>query len=193
MKMSGKKGMILMVAAVGLVMPGVVWAHCDTMDGPLIPEARAALVSGEVEPVLKWVMAGDETAVREAFAQAVAVRGLGGEAAALADRYFLETLVRLHRAGEGAPYTGIRDEPVEPIVAMGDGALADGSADGMISALNAHMKKVLTEKFSAAKEARAHKDDSVAAGRAYVAAYVAYMHYLEGLHDAIVAAGTHTH
>jgi len=29
-------------------------------------------------------------------------------------------------------FTGIKDEPAEPIVAMADKALADGSADGMI-------------------------------------------------------------
>jgi hypothetical protein len=192
MMMQGRR-MRLVLGLVVVLASGRVWAHCDTMEGPLIPEARAALVSGDVEPVLKWVMVGEEAAVKEAFAQAVVVRRLGEEAAALADRYFLETLVRLHRAGEGAPYTGIRDEPVEPIVAMGDGALADGSADALITALNAHMKTVLTEKFAAAKETRAHQDDNVTAGRAYVAAYVDYMHYLEGLHDAIVAAGTHAH
>lgn len=172
---------------------GVVWAHCDSMDGPLIPEASAALEAGDVTPVLKWVMEGDETEVKAAFVRAVEVRGLSPEAAELADRYFLETVVRLHRAGEGAPYTGITDESPDPIVTMGDKALAEGSAGRMTSALSAHMKKVLDEKFDAAKEARAHKDDDIAAGRAYVAAYVTYMHYLEGLHNAILAEGVHPH
>jgi len=40
----------------------------------------------------------------------------------------------VHRAGEGAPYTGIKDEPVEPIVAM-----ADGSADEMIKKISGHL------------------------------------------------------
>lgn len=97
-----------------------VFAHCDTMGGPVIREAKAALEKGDVTPILKWVRKENETEIKTAFAKAVAVRANGPEAKELADRYFIETFVRLHRAGEGAPYTGIKDEPVEPIVALAD-------------------------------------------------------------------------
>ncbi|WP_372795927.1 DUF6448 family protein [Pontiella sp.] len=168
-------------------------AHCDTMSGPLIPEARQALEKGDVTPILKWVMPGDEAEIKAAFAQAVAVRATGTEAQKLADRYFLETLVRIHRAGEGAPYTGLKDEPVDPIVALADNALADGSADDMIAKLSRHMAHAVEEKYNRALEARKHKDESVEAGREYVEAYVIYMHYVEGLHNAILSAGGHEH
>lgn len=168
-------------------------AHCDSSSGPVIPEAMAALEKADVTPILKWVDQDSEAEIRAAFEQAQLVRAKGPESRALADKYFLETLVRLHRAGEGAPYTGITDAPVDPIVAMADRALADGSADDMIGRINRHMAQAIEEKFQRVTAAREHKDDSVEAGREFVAAYVSYVHYVEGVHDAIVAVGGHQH
>lgn len=170
-----------------------VLAHCDTMNGPVIAEAKAALEKGDVTPVLKWVKKEKESEIKTVFAKVVAVRAKGPEAKELADRYFLETLVRIHRAGEGAPYTGIKDEPVEPIVAMADKALADGSAEDMVGKISAHTVKAIQEKFDKALAARKNKDKSVEAGREYVEAYVAYMHYVEGIHTAIMSVHGHGH
>lgn len=184
---------MLASAALFLFLAGSALAHCDTAGGPVIPEARSALDAGDVAPVLKWVKSDHEAAIRDAFAKALTVRAQSLEAKELADQYFIETLVRLHRAGEGAPYTGISDAPVAPIVSMADKALAEGSADDMITKMNAHMAEAIREKFERAVAARKHKDESVEAGREYVEAYVTYMHFVEGIHDAILSAGEHHH
>lgn len=176
-----------------LVLAATAWGHCDTMQGPVIPEARAALEQGDITPVLKWVKAGDEAEVKAAFEKARTVRALGPEARELADHFFLETLVRLHRAGEGAPYTGLKDEPVAPIVALAEQALAEGSADGLVEKMSGHMGQAVREKFARVLAAREHKDRSVNNGREFVEAYVVFMHYVEGIHDAILAAGGHAH
>ena len=186
-----RSNLALGIFLAALCAAGSAFAHCDTLDGPVIPEAKAALAAGDVVPVLKWVQPADEAAIKAAFAQAVAVRGQSPEAQELADRYFLETLIRLHRAGEGAPYTGLKDEPVAPIVALADQALASGSADDMIGKVAGHVDRAIREKFDRALEARKHKDDNVAAGREYVEAYVAYMHFVEGIHAAVMSAGGH--
>ena len=185
--------LVLGVLAAWLSAPlvGPVFAHCDSTSGPVISEARAALEKGDVSPVLKWVKNEAEGEIRTAFAKAVAVRTKGPEAKELADQYFLETLVRLHRAGEGAPFTGIKDEPAEPIVAMADKALADGSTDGMIKKISGHMEEAIGERFKRVVEARKYKDKNVEAGREFVEAYVTYMHYVEGIHTAIMSAGVH--
>lgn len=182
-----------LVAAGFSLLAGTARAHCDTMNGPLIPEAKAALEAGDVTPALKWIQADNEAEVKAAFAKAVAVRAQGPEAKELADRYFLETLVRLHRAGEGAPYVGLKDEPVEPIVALADQALADGSAEAMIQKMNNHLAHAVQEKFNRALEAGKNKDQSVEAGREYVEAYVVYMHYVEGIHATLMSTGDHHH
>lgn len=171
----------------------LVFAHCDTMNGPIIPEAKAALEKGDVTPVLKWVKKGNEEEVKTAFTRAVAVRSQSPQATELADQYFLETLIRLHRAGEGAPYTGLKDEPVEPIVAMADKALADGTIDELVTNLSAHMKEAIRERFNKAVSARKDRDKNVDTGREYVDAYVTYVHYVEGIHNAMLAAGGHQH
>ena len=190
MRSTAKRASLTLAA---IFAAGAVFAHCDTLNGPVIPEAKAALAAGDVTPVLKWIKPGNEAEIRAAFAKAVAVRGQSPEAQELADQYFLETLVRLHRAGEGAPYTGLKDEPVEPIVALADGALDSGSADEMIGKITGHVSHAIREKFDRALEARKHKDDSVEAGREYVEAYVAYVHFVEGIHAAVMATGGHAH
>jgi hypothetical protein len=166
-------------------------AHCDTLEGPVLVDARLALEKGDVTPVLKWVMAAKEPEIRRAFDSTLAVRTKGPEARDLADRYFFETLVRVHREGEGAPYTGIKDEPVEPIVAMADKAIAGGSHEAMTRAIVGHLTSEIDAKYRRVLEASKTKDTSVAAGRAFVEAYVIYVHYVEGVHDAIAAAGGH--
>ena len=197
MKTTSILAKILMTSALSvgalLLYAGTARAHCDTTGGPVIPEAKAALEKGDVTPILKWIKQDNEAEIKAAFAKAVAVRAKGPEAQELADQYFLETLVRLHRAGEGAPYTGIKDVPVEPIVALADKSLADGSAEEMIQKISGHIAGAIREKFNKALEAKKHQDESVAAGREFVEAYVTYMHFVEGIHTAVMSAGSHSH
>lgn len=173
---------VTVVCALALAFPSVSWAHCDALDGPVVLDARAALDQNDVTPVLKWVRPEDEAAVREAFGHAVAVRQLGPEAKDLADTFFFETLVRIHRAGEGAPYSGLRPAgSIEPAILRADQALESGSVDDFATMLAEHTAGGLRERFARAAEARKHAADSVEGGREYVEAYVAYVHYVEGL------------
>jgi hypothetical protein len=185
-----------LAAAVGLawlvVGPAPVRAHCDTMDGPVIVTAKAALEKGDVSPVLKWVKPQDEAEIRAAFDLALQVRAKGPDAQQLADTYFFETLVRVHRAGEGAPYTGIKPGgQQEEIVVAADHALDTGSADELIHALSAAVAQGVEQRFHRVVELKKHADESLEAGREYVEAYVDYVHYVERLHSDAVATGGH--
>jgi len=82
--------------------------HCDTMDGPVVKAAKIALDKGNVNLILPWVPKRAEAELKKAFEKTLRARKLGKEAAELADYWFLETAVRLHREGEGAPYTGLK-------------------------------------------------------------------------------------
>lgn len=176
-----------------LMLSKIVWAHCDTVSGPVIQEAKAALERGNVMPLLKWVKKEYEAEVTAAFKKAAAVRKKGPDVQELADQYFIETLVRVHRAGEGEPYTGIKNELTDPIIALADKALTDGSADYIIKQLNAHAAKAIEQRFKLVLEAERAKDTNVEAGRKYVEAYVNYIHFIEGLHRAIISTGEHKH
>ena len=185
-------GLVLgfLVVAAAALAPARALAHCDTLDGPVVADARRALVAGDVTPALKWVTPENEAAIREAFTRTLAVRPLGAEAQALADQFFFETLVRVHRAGEGAPFDGLKPAgSVAPPVAMADRALEQGSADGLVKPVLAHTEEGIRERFARALEARKHAGDSVEAGRAYVAAYVEYVHYVEAVAAAVHATG----
>jgi len=164
---------ILAVATLSLT-PRAAVAHCDTLDGPVVGDARAALAKGDVTPALKWVKAEDEASLRAAFAQTLAVRALSPEAKQLADTFFFETLVRLHRAGEGAPYTGLKPAGSELSAAVkgADEALASGSVDALVKLVTGDVAGGIQERFSRAQEAARHAGHTVAAGREYVEAYV---------------------
>lgn len=186
-----------MVAAViagtlGLGMIGNASAHCDSVDGPVITEASQALESGNIAPLLKWVPAEDEAAIRRAFAQARQVRQKGPEAREVADMHFYETLVQVHRASEGAPYTGIKPAGgIDPAVAAADAALADGDIDALIAQITGRIEHNIRERHQAARSAKAVANASTANGRAFVDNYVQYVHYVENVHNAATAMDHH--
>jgi len=169
-----------------------LYAHCDTLEGPVVESARKALVSGDITPLLKWVAADDEQMIRTAFQKTLEVRKLGTQARDLADMYFFETLVRIHRAGEGAPYTGLKPgTAVDPAVALADKALESGSVDKLVNILTDATAKGIRERFQQALKVKKHADESVDAGREFVEAYVIFTHYVEGLHSKIKSASEH--
>ncbi len=167
-------------------------AHCDTLDGPVVAAARAALENGDITPLLKWVRPDDEKEITKAFKKTLAVRKQGGEAKELADMYFFETLVRIHREGEGAPYTGLKPgEAVDPAVALADKALGNGNIDKLVNVLSNAMANGIRKRFQHTRKTQKHADDSVAAGREFVESYVIFTHYVEGLHGLIKGGAAH--
>jgi hypothetical protein len=176
--------------SIGLVLLGLgaapARAHCDGMDGPVVRAAQHALEQANVNLVLIWVRSEEEGEVRAAFAQTLAVRKLGPEARALADRYFFETVVRLHRLGEGAPYTGLKPagQDLGPAIPAADRALETGSAEPLRALLDEALLEGLEARFHEARAARGFDADDVVAGRRYVHAYVVFIHYAERLYEA---------
>jgi hypothetical protein len=163
------------------------------MDGPVVIAAKAALEQKDITPVLKWVQKSDEAELKAAFTKTLAVRTKGPEARDLADQYFFETLVRVHRAGEGAPYTGLKPAgtPLEPAVAEADKALETGSVDKVAKLVTEDSAAGIRKRFAEVQEKKPHAEHNVEAGRAFVAAYVEYVHYVEGLHQAAQGAAAH--
>jgi hypothetical protein len=175
----------LVLAGLLAFVPAIADAHCDTMDGPVVAAAAAALRAGDIVPVLAWIKPEHENDVRSAFLKTLEVRKQGGLAKEVADAYFFETVVRLHRMGEGEPYTGIKPAgtPLHPAVASAERALSTGSAHQLRTELNEKLSAAVAEKFNRVMEARRHQQESVEAGRAYVAAYVEFMHFVEQMYD----------
>ncbi len=176
----------LALAIIGAVAVTPAHAHCDGLDGPVVAAAQQALQTGDLKRVLIWVRAEDEGDIARAFAETLAVRKLGPQAEALADRYFFETLVRIHRAGEGAPFTGLKPagRDLGPAIPAADNAIETGSAEALDRLLADELREGLRKRFQEVIEKKAFAPDDVAAGRAFVEAYVAFIHYVENLHQA---------
>jgi len=173
-------------AALSLLAPPAIFAHCDGLDGPVVRAARKALDTGNVNLVLIWVQKENEPEIRSAFQKTLAVRKLTPQARDLADTHFFETLVRIHRAGEGAPYTGLKPagRDLGPAIPAGDKALASGSIAAISKLLNDTVRERLNQYFSAAIASGKYSEKDVEAGRRYVKAYVEYIHYVEQVYDA---------
>jgi hypothetical protein len=159
-------------------------AHCDTLDGPVINLARQALEKGDVKIILPWVAAEKETEIRKSFDLAIAVRGKGEKEKELADMYFFETLVRIHREGEGASYTGLKPAGLDlgPAIPAADKALESGNPGPLLKLLNEKIHEGIHKYYVEAREKKQHAGESVEAGRAYVQAYVPYLHFVERLY-----------
>ena len=169
-------------------------AHCDTLDGPVVSAGQKALDTGNVKLALPWVKADGEAELRAAFDRALAVRKAGGPAKDLADQYFFETLVRVHRAGEGAPYTGLKPAgEIEPPIAEADKAIATGKLQPVAKLVKERLEHGLHQQYDAVVAKKNYRADDVAAGRAFVDAYVQYVHYVEKLYDAAGTAAHHAH
>lgn len=171
-----------------------VYAHCDALDGPVVKAAQAAIAAQRVELSLVWVQPSDEAEVREVFRRTLVVRELGADARALADRHFFETLVRLHRAGEGASYTGLKPAGLDrgPAIRAADAAVETGSLEPLTKVVHDAIEHGLAEQFARVQRTARYPSTDLKAGREHVKAYVELLHYVERLYDAAVMP-THGH
>ncbi|HLE33272.1 MAG TPA: DUF6448 family protein [Bacteroidota bacterium] len=176
-----------------LVPNNMMFGHCDTMNGPVVTAARKALEKGDVNLVLIWVQKADESEIKEAFQKALAVRKLGGEAKALADKYFFETVVRVHRAGEGVGFMGLKadDTEVHPGIEAADQALEKGSVEELVHHATSAVEQGIHRQFVHALEMKKAMNGDVEAGREFVKAYVRFIHYAERVFESAKLLGEH--
>jgi Family of unknown function (DUF6448) len=177
-----------------LLAPGNVLAHCDSLDGPVVKAAQRALETRNLSQVLIWVQADDEREIRAAFEQTLIVRALSPQGQELADRYFFETVVRVHRAGEGASYTGLKPagRDLGPAIPAADKALEEGSLGPVVTLLTKGVEDGLRRHFEEVITAKHFKPGDLSAGREYIKTYVEFIHYVERLYEAITTPA-HSH
>ncbi len=186
---------LVSLAGFAFFWPKAAGAHCNTMDGPVAQEAGRSVPRGEVTPVLKWVRKEDEDEIRAAFEETQKTRNSGPEARKIADRFFLETLVRVHRAGEGAPYSGLlpAGTPLDPGIGEADQSLQQGTVEPLMELLLQHVRQGVRERFQKALDKKKRAEESVDRGREYVRAYVDYVHCVERLFKAVEGGKAHAH
>jgi hypothetical protein len=167
--------------------------HCDTLDGVVVKAARAALETGRVNLILPYLPAAAEPELKAAFDKTLKARSLGDGAKDVADYWFFETAVRLHRQGEGAPYTGLKPAGLDPgpAVRKAEESLESGDMGQIKAALTQTLERELQTRFDQAMSRKNYDEDDVAAARAYVDAMLGFIVYCHHLHQAMIVKTGH--
>ena len=102
--------------------------------------------------------------------------------------------MRVHRSGEGAPYTGLKGPEYEiPAgIAAADRAVEGGALEGLDDRMAEHVLDALRGKFDELASLQSYAQDDVVTGRQYVHAYVEFIHFVENLH-ALIEGGAAAH
>ena len=163
--------------------------HCDSLDGPVVTAATRALEAGSVEVVLPFVPATGEPEVREAFQRAARARAAGGVAREVADRWFFETVVRVHRAGEGAPYTGLKPAGLDvgPVIPAAERALETGTAGELVALLSGTVDEQVRKRLAHAIELKGRTNGDLEANREYVEAMLGFQVWAHSVHKALMS------
>ncbi len=174
--------MFLMVFTIIFALPIMVRAHCETMDGPTVGDGKKAIETNNVNYVLKWVRQESEKEIKQIFELAMKVRNLSHEAKELADKYFFENLVRIHRAGEGAPFTGLKPSgtPIDEKISAADKSIETGDLSPLEKMIPEDKIPELKKRFEKVMDLKNFDVNDVKAGREYIEAYVKYFHFAEG-------------
>ena len=183
MLLKSKLAAMLFLASFIFIFTNSASAHCDSIEGPVVKASQKALETGDINYVLVWVRAEDETEIKAMFERVNRVQTLSPEAKELADMYFFETVVRVHRMGEGVGYTGLKPvgyKPEEGIEAA-DIAVDKGSVENVLGQLDEKYHSKVKELFSVLQSKKNYDVNDIKTGREYVAAYVHFIHYIEAL------------
>jgi len=179
-----KTAFIILFSSV--ILTGTAFAHCDGEDGPVVTAAKKALDEKNVNLALIWVQKDDEKSIVDAYNKTLSVRELNPSAKELADKYFFETLVRIHRMGEGAPFTGVKPAGFnnDPSVLQADKTIETSSLKELYVLLTEQVHNGLHNAYEKVESLKNYDKDNVEEGREYVAAYVNFLHYAEGIYKA---------
>ncbi|HLN62333.1 MAG TPA: DUF6448 family protein [Symbiobacteriaceae bacterium] len=178
---------LLVAGAALLFRPDPASAHCDSAQGPVVTAAMKALATGEIKWALAYVKPDAEAEMTAAFTHALQVRKLGDQARDLADRYFAETTVRLHRVGEGASYTGIKANPeITPALEAAEKAVESGHLNEVNALLDKAVKEGVEQYWHRVVEARerAEKEGTVEALREKAEAELLFEKFVLGVEQA---------
>jgi hypothetical protein len=172
----------LLFVLISIFSTNLLFAHCDTMDGPVVADAKKAFDQNNINYVLKWVKSDYEKEIIDAFNLAMIVRNLSPESKQLADKYFFETVVRLHRMGEGMSFTGIKPSgtPIDEKILAADRSIELGNLTPLMDLVPTDEQKELKERFERVISLKNFDINNVQAGREYIEAYIQFFHFAEG-------------
>lgn len=165
--------------------------HCDSIDGPVVTAAREALEEEDFEVIVPYVLAEYEADLRDAFELATKAWTQGPEARLVAERYFFETAVRLHRVGEGASFTGLKPAGLDvgPVIPMAERAIDLGSPVELLDFLSEELRVQVVRRVDEVVIRQDQASESVDQARAYVQAVLGLQTWSHKLFKCLRSAG----
>jgi hypothetical protein len=105
----------------------------------------------------------------------------------VAQQWFFETVVRIHRAGEHAPYTGLKPAGLDvgPVIPLAEKAVESGDVEDVYRLLAEEMRHRLVGRLQRVRQLADSRDTSVAAGRDYVHAMLGFQVYANHLYQCL--------
>jgi len=174
--------------------------HCDSLSGPVVKMAKKALETGNVKFILPYVPKESEGEVIAAFNKVLPLHNQPDGAHEIADSFFFETVVRLHRAGEGAPYTGLKPAGLDegPVIPIAERAIETGSVEDLKNTLMDIIGIEVERRFDHMQHLKQHAEESVDDAREYVESMLglqvwSHKIYLAAIAGAHEKAGEHQH
>jgi hypothetical protein len=122
-------------------------------------------------------------------------RKAGPEVRDVADQYFFETVVRIHRAGEGAPFTGLRPAGLGhgPVIPVAERAIETGSPEELLRLLADTVRREVQQRFERVMRLKEEAGQDVERARAYVEAMLGLQVYSHGLYTCATAGPRASH
>jgi hypothetical protein len=167
--------------------------HCDTRDGPVARAAMRALETRNLNYVLIWIPEESGGELRSFSERTLRARTAGGEAQEVADDWFFENTIRLHRAGEGAAYTGMKPSGLSegPVVPGAEKAIETGDPGETIAFILKTVEDDLARRFGRVMEKKTYDANDVAAGREFIEAFIGWVVYAHHLYMSVTDAAGH--
>jgi len=158
-----------------------------------VKAAKKALEKKNINYVLIWIPEESEAELRGIFEKTLQARKGGKAAQEVADDWFFENAIRLHRAGEGAPYTGMKPAGLSegPVVPKAEKAIETESPQETIDFILGIVEDDLAHRFHTVMDRKKYDVDDIAAGREYIGAFIGWVVYSHHLYEYVKSGGGH--
>lgn len=167
--------------------------HCDSMDGPVVKAAIRALDEKNVNLILPYVPKDNENEVLDVYNKVIKLREQSSDAKYISDKYFFETVVRIHRAGEGAAFTGLKPAGIDHgmVVPVAEKAIEKENAEKLTRLLCNALKSEIEKKFARIMELKRQENGPVDKAREYVSNMLGFIVNSHKLYKCITADTSH--
>lgn len=169
------------------------FAHCDTMDWPVILSAKKSLETKNPNYFLIWVQKKDEPIILEEFNKTLSLRQTNPENLESIDKNFFESLVKIHREWEWAEYTWLKPAGsiTNPVVILWDKSFETKNSSELEEYFSKNITNQIKNRFQEVIEKQNYALDDIEAWREYIAEYITFLHWAEWVDEMMNKKITH--